>query len=558
MAAADAAQEQATPAPTRPPKAHPGTPNPSALIAADVQGLGDGAPLALALRAPIEQRLGADLSAVRVHTDVRAALARERICVRAFAHGQHVAFGEGQYAPQTAEGRRLIAHELAHTVEQGGAPPRVQGDTGADFTVADMQKLAANIDRQEASSLQSFGTPARDSRLRLDLLPNPKTGIIDNLDGRLEWRFGRFVDPKDKYEDVCPTCHQTGAQAREAKQKRDADEKRRKLEAAWSSMHTAQHNQVLNAQESSLAADLQSSRLAVTQARLALLDAALALPPELGDDLLASPTAVIPPELRTHMLMAAQAEVLVDAYVDAKTGAQGIPWSFYLIRKGFMFELHDITAPLRKDGRSVVHEVGISNINALIMQRHGTQSIDEIDPPKELFDKLNDCDFFPESELYWRFPKSGLPDRMTMTAPKPFYQWLTEIGMLLTLVGGLLVPVLGGPAALALASALVGGAMTIGGSVLKMQDMEAKGMLTAEARRGIWWDIALDYNDWVEKTMRHNVPWGSPPDVALALLVATGQRLREIIRAHRDVLHYGQRILPPDLRRVRVGIAAQD
>jgi len=81
---------------------------------------------------------------------------------------------------------------------------------------------------------------------------------------------------------------------------------------------------------------------------------------------------------------------------------------------------------------------------------------------------------------------------MTMTAPKPFYQWLTEIGMLLALVGGLLVPMLGGPAALALASALVGGAMTIGGNVLKMQDMEAKGMLTAEARRGIYWDIALD------------------------------------------------------------------
>lgn len=66
------------------------------------------------------------------------------------------------------------------------------------------------------------------------------------------------------------------------------------------------------------------------------------------------------------------------------------------------------------------------------------------------------------------------------------------------------------------------------------------------------------YNDWVEKTMRRNVPYGSPPDVALARLAATAQRLQDIIRAHPDVLHYGPRILPPALRRVRVAPPAGD
>ena len=79
---------------------------------------GGGAPLSPDLRAYFEPRFGRDLSSVRVHTDFRAGRAADAISARAFTVGDHVAFAAGEYAPYRADGRRLIAHELAHTIQQ--------------------------------------------------------------------------------------------------------------------------------------------------------------------------------------------------------------------------------------------------------------------------------------------------------------------------------------------------------------------------------------------------------------------------------------------------------
>ncbi|MAT06547.1 MAG: hypothetical protein CL424_16025 [Acidimicrobiaceae bacterium] len=67
------------------------------------------------LRSTMEQGFDRDLSNVRVHTDSDAA---GRIAARAFTHGDDIHFAPGQFQPDTAGGRRLIAHELAHVVQQ--------------------------------------------------------------------------------------------------------------------------------------------------------------------------------------------------------------------------------------------------------------------------------------------------------------------------------------------------------------------------------------------------------------------------------------------------------
>lgn len=62
---------------------------------------------------------------VRVHTDERAAESASAVGALAYTVGNHVVFGAGRYAPATRAGRELLAHELVHTIQQGGARARV-------------------------------------------------------------------------------------------------------------------------------------------------------------------------------------------------------------------------------------------------------------------------------------------------------------------------------------------------------------------------------------------------------------------------------------------------
>ena len=81
-----------------------------------------GTPLPRALRRDMEPRFGgADFSGVRIHTGDGAARASRRLNAAAFTAGSHIAFGRGRFQPERAEGRRLIAHELTHTIQQRGA-----------------------------------------------------------------------------------------------------------------------------------------------------------------------------------------------------------------------------------------------------------------------------------------------------------------------------------------------------------------------------------------------------------------------------------------------------
>ena len=79
---------------------------------------GQGQPLDTATRAYMEPRFGHDFSQVRVHNDEQAAEAASTVSARAYTVGGDIVFGAQEYAPDTASGRRLLAHELTHVVQQ--------------------------------------------------------------------------------------------------------------------------------------------------------------------------------------------------------------------------------------------------------------------------------------------------------------------------------------------------------------------------------------------------------------------------------------------------------
>ncbi|WP_448544798.1 eCIS core domain-containing protein [Roseiflexus sp.] len=88
---------------------------------------GEGTPLPPDTRVLMENHLGADFSDVRVHTDARASALNQQLGSQAFTYGTDIYVGEGRYNPQSAEGQRLLAHELTHVVQQTGSVQRRAG-----------------------------------------------------------------------------------------------------------------------------------------------------------------------------------------------------------------------------------------------------------------------------------------------------------------------------------------------------------------------------------------------------------------------------------------------
>jgi len=85
-----------------------------------------GQPLERNIRSHFETRFGRDFSGVRVHADARAAESADAVNAQAYTVGRDIVFNRGFYAPGTAHGRNLLAHELTHTVQQNLASPSSQ------------------------------------------------------------------------------------------------------------------------------------------------------------------------------------------------------------------------------------------------------------------------------------------------------------------------------------------------------------------------------------------------------------------------------------------------
>jgi hypothetical protein len=125
-----------------------------------------GRPLDHTLQQDMEQRFGHDFSRVRVHAESAAGQSAQDVNADAYTVGHHIAFGAGRFSPASHEGRRLIAHELTHVVQQRGGTPIVQRQVHgpkATATPTDWKdrvaKATAPADR--AALIQSLVSPVK-------------------------------------------------------------------------------------------------------------------------------------------------------------------------------------------------------------------------------------------------------------------------------------------------------------------------------------------------------------------------------------------------------------
>lgn len=189
-------------------------------LEARICSLSGGQPLPRSERSFFEPRFGHDFGQVRVHTDARADRLSQAMNARAFTRGRDIAFGTGQYAPRTASGRRLLAHELTHVVQQMGhrqgsassalqryakceseeeCPPREKGEvakseTAEGFLKPDVRRLG---DRElliadfPVGSSTLRGSTTRELRWYLRGLRDPsiRIDVIGYTDCRGDWKI---------------------------------------------------------------------------------------------------------------------------------------------------------------------------------------------------------------------------------------------------------------------------------------------------------------------------------------------------------------------------------
>lgn len=118
----------------------------------------------------MEGRFGRDFSDVRVHDGARAAAAADALGARAFTVGRDMFFARGQYRPHSHEGRQLVAHELTHTVQQGGARDKVA-----------QRRIQRDDDdeRESGSTTSGGGTGAAPTRFAVPALPGAQVDTTD-------------------------------------------------------------------------------------------------------------------------------------------------------------------------------------------------------------------------------------------------------------------------------------------------------------------------------------------------------------------------------------------
>jgi hypothetical protein len=128
-----------------------------------------GEPLDESVRSPLESSLGQDFSGVRIHTDAHAAASAEAVSARAYTVGNQIAFAAGEYDPHSVEGRKLLAHELTHVVQQSGdqtagAAENLRVSESADPAETEAHSVSDRVAAGETAqhSVAADGVLARD------------------------------------------------------------------------------------------------------------------------------------------------------------------------------------------------------------------------------------------------------------------------------------------------------------------------------------------------------------------------------------------------------------
>ena len=155
------------------------------------QQLGNGQSLPAAVRTRMEPAFGASFARVRFHTDANAAQLSNRLNARAFTLGHDVVFGAGEYQPGTLVGDALIAHELAHVVQQGGsvasAPQTKSGpadnalEAEADISAVGAVAALWGGTKERVGALGQRTLPSLRSKLQLQRCGGAKPAAAPNL-----------------------------------------------------------------------------------------------------------------------------------------------------------------------------------------------------------------------------------------------------------------------------------------------------------------------------------------------------------------------------------------
>ncbi|HEX2873662.1 MAG TPA: DUF4157 domain-containing protein [Polyangiaceae bacterium] len=141
---------------------------------------GGGRPLGAEVRGFMEQRFGRNFADVRVHTGPAAEQSAERLGARAYTVGRDIVFNRGEYQPRAEAGRHLLAHELAHTVQQAG----VQRKSDAVSSASESQ-LEVEADRAADAVMSGHSTPA--------ITPVGASGILRAAKGKdPDFRKGKW------------------------------------------------------------------------------------------------------------------------------------------------------------------------------------------------------------------------------------------------------------------------------------------------------------------------------------------------------------------------------
>jgi hypothetical protein len=160
---------------------------------------GGGQPLDPGVRAFMEPRFSHDFSRVRVHSGARAAQAAQALNARAFTLGHEVFFGAGQYAPGTAHGQRLLAHELTHVVQQrGGDHSTPQAIQRAD---PDAVSRVGALGRTIGTGIQFWPTNVTDT------VVGPVSvlgGLLSGASSRLNVIIGENLTPRNLARQLLP------------------------------------------------------------------------------------------------------------------------------------------------------------------------------------------------------------------------------------------------------------------------------------------------------------------------------------------------------------------
>lgn len=114
-------------------------------------------------RTDMESRFGANFSNVRIHTDQKAADSARSVSAKAYTFGNHIVFNSGQYSPHSNSGKKLIAHELTHVVQQGAVVRREVAETAVSAPPAEPETVVLGNETPEGPTSAPSIEPAEGS-----------------------------------------------------------------------------------------------------------------------------------------------------------------------------------------------------------------------------------------------------------------------------------------------------------------------------------------------------------------------------------------------------------